>query len=255
MSILGTRLPYISSLGTHARKRIKCGRVHTYYGKHCNVWRAQPKQASWMVQGILKAQKYFLEAGFQERDVLNMESYSIKTVSQKMRGELPKMDWRRLVRANNRAPKWKSVLNLALTRRLLTKARLAQWGCVESLTCTLCKQGCEDIEHLFFECSYAAAVWSKMLSSQGILRQCMNWQGEVVWAQVQRKGKNSAAQVFRMTLAGSVNYIWQEWNLRLFQGKERNAEGITKQVIRDVHIRGSLFPRLTRKPEELNMYL
>lgn len=33
---------------------------------------AQPKQASWMVQKILNAYMYFIEAGLQENDVLNL---------------------------------------------------------------------------------------------------------------------------------------------------------------------------------------
>ncbi|XP_060183073.1 uncharacterized protein LOC132613029 [Lycium barbarum] len=100
----------------------------------------------------------------------------------------------------------------------------------------------------------ALAVWSKILIWQGIDRVCMNWQSEVEWALEHRKGKSSNAQVFKMTLAGSLYYIWQERNLRVFQNNARRAEVIVKQVIQDAHGRGALFTRMNRRLEESNMY-
>lgn len=167
--------------------------VHSYYGKQSYVWGVQVKQASWMVQRILKVHKYLQEAGYSEQDMITMDKYSIKEVYQQMRGSMERVEWRKLVWANLGAPKWLFILYIALNRRL-----------TDEVTCPLCQVSDEDIDHLFFKCSCAEKVWNKLLGWQGIQRQSMNWQEEVRWALRNMKGKNSKMQVYRMTLAGAL---------------------------------------------------
>lgn len=57
---------------------------------------------------------------------------------------MPRVERRRLVCTKNGDPKWKFILHLAVNNRV----SLAKWG---SLMCPLCKQGDEDVDHLFFE--------------------------------------------------------------------------------------------------------
>lgn len=170
-----------------------------------------------------------------------------------MRGESNKADWRKLVWSNYGAPKWKFIFFLALHRRLLTKVRLTKWERVESDTCPLCDQDLETIDHLFFVCPYISAIWMKLLAWQGINRHTMTWQNDVYSAIANVRGKNNA-QIYHMTLAGSVYYYRQERNHRVLQGKSQNAEVIKKKIIQDVHGRGFLYPRLEKRLEELNMY-
>lgn len=40
--------------------------VHMYYGNRGSIWGNLPRQASWMMQKLLKAHKYFEEAGWNE---------------------------------------------------------------------------------------------------------------------------------------------------------------------------------------------
>lgn len=141
-----------------------------------------------------------------------------------------------------------------INRRLATKDRLAQWGLVDSLTCPLCQEEDEDIDHLFFQCSYAAGVWSKILAWQGITRTSMKWQDEVHWAIRYMKGRGSRAQVYRMTLAGTIYYLWLERNCRIFQHKHESMELIIRQIAQAVHCRGSHQAKLASRLQELNMY-
>lgn len=69
-----------------------------------SIWEAQPKQASWMVQKILQAKKYYEEVGWKEEEILRWPIFSVKKMYMRMRGEFPKVDWRRLT-CNNAAPR------------------------------------------------------------------------------------------------------------------------------------------------------
>lgn len=44
----------------------------------------------------------------------------------------------------------------------------------------------------------------------------MTWEHEVNWVVAHNKGKSDAAEIYRMCLAASVYYLWQERNNRIF---------------------------------------
>ncbi|KAH0717117.1 hypothetical protein KY285_013148 [Solanum tuberosum] len=160
-----------------------------------------------------------------------MEKFSIKQVYQLMKGEYPKVEWRKLICNTNACPKWSFILFLTLHGRLLTKERLLNWGSVENTKCILCDVESENIEHLFFNCSYSGQVWQKVLRWQAIQRQASGWHEEQ--RPVQRE-----AEIFRISLAASVYYIWQERNQRTFQKIIRSCDVLVRKIIQEVHIRG-----------------
>ncbi|XP_019237786.1 PREDICTED: uncharacterized protein LOC109217943 [Nicotiana attenuata] len=138
------------------------------YKKQNSLWTIQPKQASWMVQKILKAKKYFEEAGYTEEDVEGIRSFSIKTMYVKIQGEFARVSWRKLVFNNAGLPKWIFPVFLSAHRRLLTKDRLRGWGYVEDATCSLCNTEEETIDHLFFSCPYSSRVVCTMYGKRGM---------------------------------------------------------------------------------------
>lgn len=73
--------------------------IHSYYGQN-GVWNIQAKQASWVVQRILKATQHLQEAGYTEAGIRDMEKYSIGKVYMQMRGTMEKVQWRSLVWTN-----------------------------------------------------------------------------------------------------------------------------------------------------------
>ncbi|WMV26834.1 hypothetical protein MTR67_020219 [Solanum verrucosum] len=152
--------------------------IHSYYGQN-GVWNIPEKQASWVVQRILKAAQHLQEAGNTEAYIRDMEKYSIGKVYLQMR----------------------------VNGRLATKDGLAKWGMIQSPLCPLCQRMNEDHDHLFFQCSYSAEVWSKILNWQGIDRGTMHWTAEVQWAIKHMKGKGSTALVYKMAMASSLYYI------------------------------------------------
>uniref|UniRef100_A0A0V0H2J8 Putative ovule protein n=1 Tax=Solanum chacoense TaxID=4108 RepID=A0A0V0H2J8_SOLCH len=80
------------------------------------------------------------------------------------------------------------------------------------------------------------------------------WQEEVQWAAVNCRGKSSAAEVYRIAMACSLYYVWQERNMRIFRGKQRTVGAIGRMIIQEVIFRGTLKAKLAKKMESLNFY-
>ncbi|XP_070004706.1 uncharacterized protein [Nicotiana sylvestris] len=188
--------------------------VHVYYKKYNPRWGDKPKQASWVIQKIFKAKKYFEEVGYTEEDVLRLETFPIKTMYLKQRGQFSKVSWRRLICNNSGLPKWIFIMFLAAHRRLQTRDRLRKWGCVEDDTCPLCNTEVETTDHLFFTCSFSTQIWTVILEWLRIYRQVMTWEHELKWAKQHYHGRSANAEIYKMMLAGSIYYKWQERNAR-----------------------------------------
>lgn len=149
--------------------------MHTYYIKKGVVWNTYAKQASWLTQKDLSAAKYLPEANIRVEDILNAGSYSIRDIYNKLRGDFPEVEWRKLLCNNQSSPKWIFILYIALQGRLYTRDKLIKWGILTSPFCSLCEGGAEDHEHLFFKCNYSTATWRKLLYWIGINRDAQGW--------------------------------------------------------------------------------
>lgn len=185
-----------------------------------------------------KAKKYIIEAGLELNDIQEMNYFPIKLMYQKLRGVQPKVPWKKLVCNNYATPRWVFILNLAIQGRLTTKERLLRWGMQVKKECVLCGWADETTSHLFFERIFSKEIRQRLLNWQGINKHVKIWEDEIHWETTEMKGKNSIDEIFRMTIAGAVYYIWQERNLRLFQNKQRNVISILKEVVQDLFVRG-----------------
>ncbi|KAG5626945.1 hypothetical protein H5410_012163 [Solanum commersonii] len=65
------------------------------------------------------------------------------------------------------------------------------------------------------------------------------WTEEMDWAIVHATSKAMQPEVYRMNLSGAVYFIWQERNCRIFQHKEMTIEVIIRNIIREIHCRGT----------------
>ncbi|XP_059285018.1 uncharacterized protein LOC132038358 [Lycium ferocissimum] len=207
-----------------------------------------------MIKKILGSKQTFGLAGYEEQDILQMDKFRIKNVYQRLRGDMPNVEWRRLTCNNHGLPRWKFILYLAIHGRLLTKDRIAKWATVNEPSCPLCCSVDESLNHLFFTCPYSSIVWGKMLAWQGIIRTPADWSAEVVWAIGQAKGRSVKAILYRIVLACCLYFVWQERNFRLHQRKRREPEVLLRQIAQEVHCRGSLLPRLHSRLAELSYY-
>ncbi|KAG5568633.1 hypothetical protein H5410_064349 [Solanum commersonii] len=76
-----------------------------------------------------------------------------------------------------------------------------------------------------------------MLSWLFITRGSTGWNEELTWAIEHATNKTILAEVYRMTPAAIIYYIWQERNHRIFQHKERNIDMISRLIIQGIHYR------------------
>lgn len=118
----------------------------------------------------------------QTTEIVDSENFTIKDIYKKMRGEFTKVPWRRLSCNNEENPKWISILYLTKDRRFYTKDRLDKWGIQTDQICSLCKQELEMHQYLFFSCTMAARIWSKVLHWLCINRNTAGWNEELEWA-------------------------------------------------------------------------
>ncbi|XP_070003206.1 uncharacterized protein [Nicotiana sylvestris] len=196
--------------------------VHVYYKKYNLGWGTEPKKASWVIQKIFKAKKYFVEASYTEDDVLRMKTFSIKDVYLKNRGEFSKVSWRRIIWNNVGLPKWIFMGYLAAHRRLQTRDRLKRWGCV-----ALCKPEAKTMNHLFFVCPFSKIIWASILRWLKIVKPVMDWEHELQWAEQHCRGRSAIAEIYRMMLVGSIYYIWQKGMLESF----KKYRGLLKKLL------------------------
>lgn len=68
------------------------------------------------------------------------------------------------------------------------------------------------------------------------------------------RGKNASATIYRIALAATVYYIWQEKNMVVFQNKRRQADAIIRVIIQEIFVRGSMNKMLERRLHSLKYY-
>lgn len=153
----------------------------------------KPKQASWVVQKIFNAGKYIEEAGLTVEEIMSRDMFSIRKMYNNMRGDYPRVHWRRLICNNQSSPRWSFILYMTVQNRLYTRDKLIKQGMQSSPICILCEQEQETTQHLFFECNIAARIWQKLLTWQGVSRVVMGWSEEVTCAINNARGKYGKA--------------------------------------------------------------
>ncbi|XP_059291162.1 uncharacterized protein LOC132044673 [Lycium ferocissimum] len=164
------------------------------------------------------------------------------------------MSWRKLVCNNGGLPRWIFILRLAALGRLQTRDRLFKWGITTDQICPVCDKEPESLNHLFFVCEVSAEIWQKLLNWIGIRKVPTHWTEELGWAELNAKGRNPQAEVYRMMLAAAVYYVWRERNARVFQSQRQSPQAIIKLIIQDIHARATKQARIALWLEDHNFY-
>lgn len=82
--------------------------------------------------------------------------FSVKTVWSNLAVSKPRY---KLVWFSQNIPRHAFILWLAIKHKLKTLDRVAVWQGVQDVKCSLCENGVESPDHLFFECGYSLEVW------------------------------------------------------------------------------------------------
>ncbi|KAM3216398.1 hypothetical protein P3L10_025839 [Capsicum annuum] len=143
-------------------------------------------------------------------ELKEMEHFSIKQMYLKIRGELQKVEWRRLVCNNIGLPRW-IMLRLATLLKLYND-RLIKWKMALDPTCPQCNVADEIHSDLSFACSVAAQEWKKLLSWVGIPQVPGERDLELSQATTYAKDNSSRAEMDRMVLAAAMYHLWRDRN-------------------------------------------
>lgn len=125
------------------------------------------------------------------------------------------MDWHRVFWYPKAIPKHAFILWVAINNRLATKDKLRLWGLNSNDTCVLCNGQAECRNHLFFECSFSADIWKKVLILCAVRRHPRYWQNELLWATHGLKGNSFGSTIKKMAWAATIYHIWCERNRRI----------------------------------------
>lgn len=79
-------------------------------------------------------------------------------------------------------------------------------------------------QHLFYECFYPKQVLDHMKNYSKLNEVSDNLQQVVSFMEPRCRGRAVSSVFRKLTLAATIYYIWQEWNLRHFQKKVRSTD-------------------------------
>ncbi|GJS45277.1 RNA-directed DNA polymerase, eukaryota, reverse transcriptase zinc-binding domain protein [Tanacetum coccineum] len=153
-------------------------------------------------------------------------NFSIKVVWSDLILEKPIVPWFKVVWFSQNIPRNSFILWLAVKKKLKTQDRLALWVDKVNLRCPLCKTMQDDHNHLFFACQFSSKVWNFFKGLINLDRAPNDLYQAIDFIMARPVNKSIWSIIQRLVLGAVVYFIWQERNLRLFQGKGRNVDSL-----------------------------
>ncbi|PWA73751.1 reverse transcriptase zinc-binding domain-containing protein [Artemisia annua] len=101
------------------------------------------------------------------------------------------------------------------------------------MVCPFCKLIPDSHPHLFFECDFPKEIWSRMKCLVGLDFAPNNLQALIQFMVNRPVNKTIWSILQRLLIGACVYYLWQERNLRIFQGKSSSVDDLCS-LIRDV---------------------
>ena len=167
------------------------------------------------------------------------------------------MSWHSVIWFKEEIPRCSFITWTAFLGRLPTRDRLISWGLAIQPGCALCSNADETIRHLFFECSFAVATWSRfcgryMASPPASLQDVAG-----LCQQFQRSQTPLTVPVLKLLNQVIIYNLWRERNARIFRGEASNQEAFYRVV--DRHLRDRLLSlsspaNTARSPFLLELY-
>ena len=110
----------------------------TFYLKGCNIlaWQGS-NTSSWIVKRILKYRDIISRTEYWQDTVMNRK-YNTGRMYKALRGNVPRVNWKKLLFDNYARPKANFFLWMALWRRIPTKSRLKKFGFIDDSCCVYC---------------------------------------------------------------------------------------------------------------------
>ena len=158
--------------------------------------------------------------------------FSVAAAYDAIREKRPIVRWAKEIWAHDNTPRHVFILWLAQRGRLPTYDRL--WFLDVEHSCRLCGADLETHDHLFFECSYVAAVWSEVRarflipSRIGSIGECL------AWLECSARGKECLDKARVFALSSTTYYVWHARNSMAFEDNRIPEEALAKIIITHV---------------------
>lgn len=140
--------------------------------------------------------------------------------------------WHKTIWKPNIPPRFFISLWLGLQGRLKTADRLKFLNITQ--VCILCNTCDETNAHIFFACSAANAVWSRIKVWLKLRRRMSSISMAIKWLERERGGSGVIRKARWLALAVTVSHIWFARNNLLFEDRLFDVVGVVKDVQMDV---------------------
>ncbi|XP_074305981.1 uncharacterized protein LOC141641209 [Silene latifolia] len=126
-------------------------------------------------------------------------------------------------------PKHAFVTTLAAHNALATVDNVCKRGVLIANRCVLCLRAAETRAHLFFGCSYSKDLMQQVLIWQGTTRQVLSLKHELYKLALSRN-RSWRSKLARCSFSAAIYFLWQERNLRVFDGASRDVSTLVKRI-------------------------
>ena len=182
-----------------------------------------PSKAFWALKKILNCRVTVDSVGGWDK-LQKGGVFLISLAYKLLRPQAPKVQWSRLICHNIASPKSVFILWLALHGRLATCDRVVKWVPIISFLCPLCQNKNETLQHMFFECQIAGALWRRLLHMMHHTRQPSSWHTKLRYAIMQGRRKTTRAQLYVAAFTKAVYEIWRQRNDFLHQQRKPSVD-------------------------------
>ncbi|CAH2080095.1 unnamed protein product [Thlaspi arvense] len=167
-------------------------------------------------------------------------NFSAKTIYHQIREQNQVVDWSPIIWLKRGIPKHNCLAWLFILNRCPTRDRLLSWGLTTEPICLLCNTTEESRDHLFFECEYSFAVWSKLAQKLGFSTTIRDW-SVVVDGLLSITPNNSRKYLMILAWQATIYELWRDRNNRLHRSIHKHLNLILKGIELTIKNRISAF--------------
>ncbi|XP_020270915.1 uncharacterized protein LOC109846100 [Asparagus officinalis] len=212
--------------------------VHGNYLLNADIWSVQVKSnSSWMWKQILKTRDVLIAKLGNINNLIAIigkscvgDKVQVSSVYSFLVQPAQQVHWANTVWNNIHYPKHSFILWLAVQSRLITQDRLCRMGILNANQCVLCTNSQETCHHLFFECQYSSTVWNMVMVWMNFSWKSCIWDSIIHWFSLRLNKRGFVENLKRLAFGITVYFIWQERNLRIFQGKSMQPDMLFKAI-------------------------
>jgi len=128
------------------------------------------------------------------------------------------------------------MLWLVFRGALVTKEKMCGWGFGGDTLCRFCYSTQENIEHLFFQCSFSRRVWRAAMEGC-MTRPEIEWEKVKDWYEAKFTGRSLMANLCRLCLAASIYHLWKLQNDLCHGNTSRTEDVVVKNIRWEVRAR------------------